>query len=167
MFALLLGLVIAGLPGFAESAGGVQWTTPEGWVDQGSRPMRAATYEVKDAECAVYYFGPGQGGGVDANVERWLGQFEAEGSPKIEKRTIHGLAVTTVDVHGTYLGAGGPMATGKIRKPDYRMLAAVVEAAKGNVFFKFTGPEETIDEEQERFHAMLESLNRPLLPDNR
>ena len=37
--------------------------------------MRAATYMVDGAECVVYFFGAGQGGSIEANVERWKGQF--------------------------------------------------------------------------------------------
>ena len=60
--------------------------------------MRAATYTVGEGECAVFYFGAGQGGGVQANIDRWIGQFEPEGKPVTAKRTINGLAVTTIDV---------------------------------------------------------------------
>ena len=51
--------------------------------------MRAATYSIDPvgadggvAECIVNYFGPGQGGGVDANIERWKGQFRSAAPPK-------------------------------------------------------------------------------------
>src|SRR5271166_5893164 len=81
----------------ADSGAGVRWTMPAGWKAETQRPMRLATYRVgADAECGVYYFGPGQGGSVDANLERWVGQFlQADGksskdSAKIRKQTIHG-----------------------------------------------------------------------------
>ena len=53
---------------------------------------------------------------MDANLDRWIGQFlQADGKPskaaaKIAKRTIHGWPVTTVDVSGAYTGMGGPTA---------------------------------------------------------
>ena len=50
--------------------------------------MRAATYDIpaapgdKDnAECAVYFFGEGQGGSIDAKLERWKNQFH-RGPPR-------------------------------------------------------------------------------------
>jgi hypothetical protein len=55
---------------FAESAAGVRWNSPAGWKNEGSRPMRAATYIVDDAECGVYFFGAGMGGSVQANLDR-------------------------------------------------------------------------------------------------
>lgn len=152
----------------AESAGGVKWTTPAGWKTEGTaRPMRAATYDIpaapgdKDpAECAVYFFGQGQGGSIDANLERWKGQFHNASPAKTAKRTIHGLAVTTIDVSGSYSGMGGPMAPSTTTKPAYRMLGAIVEGPGGNVFFKFTGPEKTIAQNQAKFDSMLASVSK-------
>jgi len=83
--------------------------------------MRAATYTVTPAsagqdtaECIVNYFGPGQGGSVDANIERWKSQVQgASGKPapaKVAERKVRGLTITTVDASGTYSGMGGPTA---------------------------------------------------------
>ncbi len=152
----------------AESAGGVRWTAPAGWKPEAERPMRAATYRVpaaagdqEDGECAVFYFGPGQGGGVDANMQRWVGQFEQQqGPPQTRKQTINGLPVTTIDLAGSYTGAGGPMATVKTAKPGYRLLGGIVEAPQGAVFFKFTGPAKTVAAQQAAFQKMLNSIAR-------
>src|SRR6187399_2444250 len=63
----------------------------------------------------------GAGGTVDANIERWIGQFQdAAGKPlakekaKIDKTKIDGLEVHVVDLKGTFKDtAGGPFAGGK------------------------------------------------------
>ena len=145
------GLLMAALWLAADSGAGVRWTVPASWKAEAQRPMRLATYTVAPgAECGVYYFGPGQGGSVDANLDRWIGQFlQADGKPskaaaKIAKRTIHGLPVTTVDVSGAYTGMGGPTAQPGPAVPGYRMLGAIVEGPQGSVFFKFTGPAKTV-----------------------
>ena len=69
----LLGALAASVR--AESAGGLSWTAPAGWKSQPKR-MRAANYVVPAAggdseagECGVYFFGPGQGGSIEANVQ--------------------------------------------------------------------------------------------------
>jgi hypothetical protein len=109
---------------FAQSAAGLRWTAPAGWKAEAERPMRAATYSIVPAtgdtgvaECVVNFFGPGQGGGIDANVERWKSQvLGADGKPaaaKVDKRTVRGVAITMVDASGTYTGMGGPMMAGK------------------------------------------------------
>jgi len=156
----------------AETVAGLKWSAPAGWkAESGARPMRVATYIVpaspddKDsAECAVYFFGEGQGGGIQANLDRWKGQFHAPaGKPldaKSGKRTIHGLPVTTIDVTGDYSGMGGPMAGGGAAKSGYRMLGAIVEGPSGNVFFKFTGPAKTIAANQPKFELLLGSVSK-------
>ncbi|WP_342377098.1 hypothetical protein NVS55_37585 [Myxococcus stipitatus] len=156
----------------APEAGGLTWTAPSEWAAQGARPMRAATYKLPAAkgdaepgELAVFYFGPGQGGAVDANVKRWLGQFQtADGKPvdgvaKTKTEKLNGMPVTTVDVKGTYLG-GGPMMGPSTPKPGYRLLGAIVEGSEGAIFFKLTGPEKTVAASEKAFRKMLESVKK-------
>src|SRR5258708_6232889 len=128
----------------AESVAGLRWTPPGGWKSEGVRPMRAATYMVDGAECVVYFFGAGQGGSIEANVERWKGQFRQPDDAKAGKRTIHGLTVTTLDISGDYSGMGGPMAAEKSLKSGYRLLGAIVEGPGGHIFLKLTRPSKTI-----------------------
>jgi hypothetical protein len=105
----------------AQSVAGLKWAPPAAWkAEEGSRPMRAATYTVlpasgdtANAECVVYFFGAGQGGSIDANLERWKGKIVGpDGKPaeaKIAKGTVDD-PVTTIDSSGDYNGMGGPMA---------------------------------------------------------
>lgn len=149
----------------ADSGAGVRWTVPASWKAEAQRPMRLGTYTVAPgAECGVYYFGQGQGGSVEANIDRWVGQFlRADGKPskaaaKIAKHTVHGLPVTTVDVSGAYTGMGGPAAQPAPAVAGYRMLGAIVEGPQGSIFFKFVGPAKTIAQNQAAFDKMIASL---------
>ena len=105
------------IPALAASVAGLKWTAPSTWKVEAARPMRAATYtlplsfgDAGSAECAVYFFGAGQGGSVEANLDRWKGQILGPtGKPadaQIQKRTIHSLPVTTIDPTGSYAGIG-------------------------------------------------------------
>jgi len=153
---------------FAESAAGVRWTAPAAWKAEAARPMRAATYTLPlaagdqgVAECVVNFFGPGQGGGVDANIERWRGQVQgSDGKPaaaKIDKRTGRAVPITVIDSSGTYTGMGGPMMAGKPVN-GYRLLGAIVEGPGGSVFFKLTGPAKTVAAQQKNFEQLLASI---------
>jgi len=155
----------------ADSVAGLKWNPPAGWKSQGSTSMRAATYvlppapgDADNAECVVYFFGAGQGGSVEANIERWKGQFlQPDGKPapgKVEKRTVHGLPVTTIESAGDYAGMGGPMAQGGGAKHKYRLLGAIVEGPGGNVFIKFTGPEKTVALHQRHYDELLASFEK-------
>lgn len=168
---LALFTILASTVLLAESAGGIQWTAPKVWKSQPERPMRTATYLVpaapgdkEDGECAVFYFGPGQGGGVEDNLKRWIGQFgqadgkSSEQAAHTRKSTVNGLKVTHIDVSGTYSGIGGPMAPSRVSKPGYRLLGAIVEGPQGAVFFKFTGPSKTVAANQAAFETLVKSL---------
>jgi hypothetical protein len=164
-----IALALATTSLFAESAAGVRWMAPVGWKAEAARPMRAATYTIPAAagdkaagECIVSFFGAGQGGTVDANVERWRGQFRGpDGKPptgQVRTRTVNTLKVTTLDLSGEYTGMGGPMATKPSSAPGYRLLGAIVEGPGGNLFFKFTGPAKTVAANQQKFEQMVASL---------
>jgi hypothetical protein len=122
--------------------------------------MRLNTYTVGEgAECGVYYFGPGEGGSVQANLDRWVGQFQdPPAPPRIQHLTVHGLKVTTVDMAGSYSGMGGPMASGGARKPGFRLLGAIAEGPEGSVFFKFTGPAKIVATQAAAFDKMVQTL---------
>jgi len=156
---------------FAESVAGLKWTPPAGWKSSGTTSMRAATYPVAPvqgdrdaAECVVYFFGLGQGGSIQANIDRWKGQFSTSGGKpapaRIIKTTVHGLPVTTIDVSGEYSGMAGPLATASVRVSGYRLLGAIVESPGGNVFIKFTGSAKTIAANQPKFQQLLNSFEK-------
>jgi hypothetical protein len=117
----------------------------------------------------------GAGGSVQANLDRWYGQFsQPDGSATKDKATsktlkLAGCNVTVIDVSGTYKDMpGGPMAGGRsIDRPDYRMLAAIVEipgaggAADGQTerhFIKFYGPSATVAKSADGFRKMIEGM---------
>ena len=169
-YAILLSfLTLCATSVLAESAAGVRWVAPAGWTNEGSRPMRAATYTIApapgdsaNAECGLYFFGAGQGGTIEANLERWKSQFKGPDGKvapaQIAKRTVHGLTITIIDTSGEYSGLGGPMAASARSVPGYRLLGAIVAASGGNLFVKFTGPAKTISENQRKFEQMLASF---------
>ncbi len=162
----LLLFVAAAVLAVEGTAGGIKWNAPASWKPQAPRQMRVATYDIPAApgadagECGVFYFGKGQGGGVDDNLERWVKQFEGASAPKKGEKSIHGLRVHTIDISGTYLQSGGPMMQSQGKKPGYRLLGAIVEAPEGYIFFKSIGPSATIGKAQADFDALLGTLAR-------
>jgi hypothetical protein len=157
----------------APAAGDLKFTAPEGWISEPpTSAMRKAQYRLprasgdpEDGELVVFYF-QGQGGSVQANIDRWIGQFrKADGSPasgtaKVSKKTVQAIPLTIVDVGGTYSGAGmgGPMTQSTAPKSDFRMLAAVAETASGPWFFKLTGPARTVTHWEPSFQSFLETI---------
>ncbi len=149
------------------SVAGLKWGVPSRWMAQGDRPMRAATYAIPPAqgdsdaaECAVFYFGNDQGGTVDANIDRWVGQFEQASAPNRGTKDVGGMKVTTVAISGAYLAPSGPMMMPTGKKDNYRLLGAIVEGPQGSVFFKLTGPQKTVEASSAEFDALIGSIQK-------
>ena len=131
-------------------------------------PLRMASYEVpkvagdsEDGELAVFYFGPGQGGSIDANVDRWVKQFSGidPGDVKRADRVANGLRQHTVEVqHGTFDAGQMSMGASAGPKKDYALEGAIVEAPSGAYFFKMTGPAKTIAAARPAFLQLLDSV---------
>jgi hypothetical protein len=122
--------------------------------------------DSEDGELVIYYFG-GEGGSAQANLERWYGQFEQpDGASSSEKAktaaaTVDGMATTTVDLSGTYVAPVTPMdPTNRYNKPNFRMLAAVLETGEGPFFFKLVGPEKTIEKWSSTFGDFVKSAKK-------
>jgi hypothetical protein len=142
------------MPG-ADSQAAIVWTPPSTWqVLPNPSPMRLATYKVSDAaELSVARVG----GSVDANVQRWVGQFD--GSPKADltEKQVSGMKVTVVRIAGTFLG-GGMGGAAPEKKDGWAMLAAVVESTGAPYFFKLLGPADQVDHARAAFDQLVASV---------
>ncbi len=142
------------------------WTVPSGWTDQGASTMRLATYVFHgtgstEAQCAVYYFGPGQGGTVEANLERWQGEFKDAKPPEMTQLTANGVTIQRISMTGTYMAHVGMMGQGSsTESPNWALLGAIAEGPNGSVFFKFTGPEAAVKAAGKAFDGMLKSIHK-------
>jgi hypothetical protein len=153
----------------AASAGGLRWQESAPFERRASKSsMRAAEYGLsgdESTELAVFYFGPDQGGSVDANVSRWIGQFtQPDGSPSTDKakretRKVGDLEVTMLELAGNYSGGMAmPGAPQPSPQTDAMLLAAIVAGPKGPVFFKLVGPRATAERIRADFDRMIGSL---------
>ena len=146
---------------------GVAWQTPARWVEEPATGMRLATYVIpapaaggEAARCAVYYFGPGQGGGTEDNIERWIGEFENAGAPVRRDWEVRGLKVSRVEVAGTYMAHADPAQGSSGPSPDWTLIGAIVEGPNGALFFKLTGPSRSAAPAAKEFDGLLASLRK-------
>jgi hypothetical protein len=141
----------------------LRFTMPSSWRRvPPTSSMRAAQAVIPgpagDAELAVFFFGVGAGGSVEANLQRWMNQIipDGGGAPQRETFESRGLRITWVDAHG--LLKPGEMGMGPAAPQlNTRLLGAVIEGEGGPWFFKATGPEATLAPQRDAFIAMLHS----------
>ncbi|HAF23434.1 MAG TPA: hypothetical protein DCK93_11090 [Blastocatellia bacterium] len=160
-----------------NAAGDLHNKAPDGWkAETPTSNMRVAEFKLpkvegdsEDAQLVLYYFGPGQGGTAQANIDRWINQMQQpDGHPskeraKTETLTVNNLSVTTVDVLGTYNGGmappgGGMPAATPGDMSNYRLRAAVIETPKGSYFVKLTGPQKTISRWDQAYTDYIKSF---------
>jgi hypothetical protein len=148
----------------------VSWKAPERWTSvPPTSSMRKATFKVPAAkgdseggEVAVFYFGAGQGGSVEANVQRWIGQFSGVEASSIQRsdQTAGAFKAHLVEIpSGTYTDSMAAMHGGAVSpKEKYALLGAIVETPVGPYFFKFTGPKATVAAAKSDFASLLSSI---------
>lgn len=141
----------------------VTWTVPDSWeAARNPNGMRVATYRVRgdgSADDAVDISVARAGGSNDANIARWQEQFDADPATRRTDASIQGLAVTLVDIRGTYRGGGMMPGAPPESHPGWTMLAAIVAPPAGAAyFFKVLGPSSAVDKTRSAFGALVQSL---------
>ena len=159
------------LPLWTFAQGSLKYDPPKGWVSKPpASAMRVAEFvlpkaigDPEDASLAIFFFG-GQGGSVEANLERWTNQMaqpdgrDSRKVAKTERFTSNGMKVTVLDVSGTYTAEMRPGASERHNKPNFRLKAAVLETSAGPYFFKLTGPQKTVARWDESFATFIKSV---------
>ena len=152
----------------------VAFTPPAAWQDLGPSNMRAAQYRLAPvpgdaaaAEVNVFYFGPESGGGVEPNLQRWIGQMvlpgggDAAAAAQRSSFTADGMPGHVVTLDGTYKSGGGPMMGGETKLLEgYRLVGVVLEGPQGSLFFKLTGPVATAKAMETQLMAMVQGARR-------
>ncbi len=160
------------LPSGRKSFGGINVAEPDGWQSATpSSSMRVAEYHMagakpqdKEATLAVF---AGKMGSVEANVNRWFGQFTpADGGQKGDpgrrwEKMVDGMEVVFVDISGTFAPNMGMSQQGNTPPAEnYRMLGAIVDFGPKFFYFKLTGPRDTVGLWTASFEQFIEGIKR-------
>ncbi|MBK7670010.1 MAG: hypothetical protein IPJ24_01290 [bacterium] len=163
-----------GMAGRQAILAAVAFTPPAGWQDLGPTNMRQAQYrlapiggDTAPAEVNVFYFGAESGGGVDANLQRWVNQMvmpDGSDPSATAKRTsfsADGMPGHIITLEGTYKSGGGPMMGGETKMLEgYRLVGVVLEGPQGSLFFKLTGPVATAKVMEADLMKMMEGARK-------
>jgi hypothetical protein len=144
------------------------FTLPTGWTELAPAQQRFINLMPAgnpDAACYLTILG-GNGGGMAANVNRWLGQL---GLDPLDEAGIEALpTLTTMELEGTLVeGRGHFSGMDDQSRDDWGLLGLIlpmqVPDSSGVVkeltaFVKMTGPGELLDAERANFEAFCKSL---------
>jgi len=166
-------LLTGAIPAVSHAQGTVtlleyQAAVPAGWTTApASSSMRLAQYTISGAggspgaEVVVYYFGKGQGGNVESNLQRWKSQFSMpDGSPVFESVTRDSTGtfpITVAEYRGTYargIGAGDEAAA----KPGQSLIAVIAETPRGTLFVQLFGATAVVTPQRDGLVRFVKSL---------
>ncbi|MCH8334062.1 hypothetical protein IIC65_09020 [Candidatus Sumerlaeota bacterium] len=142
---------------------------PDAWeIELPSSTMRLAQLRIPasegDAPSGAEVTVTQAGGGVEANLNRWYGQMrQPDGRPssmvaKVEKLSAGSMAVTFVDIPGTFAPGAMPGRPALSPQSNWRMLGAIIEAPGGLLFVKATGPDRTMRDNLEKMKRFVISI---------
>jgi len=152
-----------GSSGQRIEARGLVFDLPADWTPEPPESsMRLVQASIRGSggggQFTVFHFGEGGGGGVEPNLQRWIGQMERASSEEPERQIVEvgAYRATWVDVDGT-LEASTIGSFPPTDMPGYTLFGAVVEGPGGPWFLRAVGPQETMDAHRDAFVAMLRS----------
>lgn len=135
----------------------VQWV----WVKPSMR-FRTLQYAVPGkngqgaADLIFSVFAAGDGGPIDANIDRWVGQFSGvDGEPPRFERSsgeVAGMRFTQTELEGNYAGMGAAAP-----RPGWAQLGAIIQAPGRNIFIRLLGPAKTVLSNKGTFEKMIDS----------
>lgn len=142
---------------FVAGGAKITYQVPSGWQDAGARPMREVNLKVAEGvECYVSVLN-GDGGGIEANLNRWRSQMgneplSADGIAELPRLDVIGEPSPLLSVEGTYKGMRDETIA------DARMLATVRSLDGATVFVKLLGPKKSVDAHEAAFRTFCKSM---------
>ncbi|MEP6779053.1 MAG: hypothetical protein ABJC26_04130 [Gemmatimonadaceae bacterium] len=141
-------------------------TVPKMWTSRApASKMRLAEFVAGapgGAEVIVYSFGPGQGGTVEANLERWKSQFSnPDGKPvseSVSQGKVGTFPMTVVEYQGTYARGIGAGSAPQDALPNHILIAAIVETPKGSLIFQMFGPKAAAAAQRDAYLSFVKSM---------
>ena len=165
-------LLIASLALLVQApAPALKYEMPQGWTSKApSSRMRVAEFtlpkvegDAEDATLVITYFG-GQGGTVQANLDRWVTQMsQPDGRPtkdvaKTSTLKANDLSLTIMDIPGTFVAEVAPGSSEHHNKPGFLFKGAVIEGKGGPFFVRLVGPAKTVAKWDASVLAFFKSL---------
>jgi hypothetical protein len=146
---------------------GYRAEVPSGWTSRApSSTMRLAEYAPLatadgSAEVVVFFFGPAQGGNVEANLARWRGQFSNPDGAPVTQMVTHDSSgtfpLTFAEYRGTYRRGIGAGSADSVRTGQ-ELIAAIAETPRGTLFIQMFGPDARVAAEHDTFVRFVKGL---------
>jgi len=139
---------------------GFRLRVPAGWRQAELTPAQQgfvdARFEIPSLGDDVRLSLSTIGGGVAANIDRWVGQFSLPdgATPITETMEVDGIPVNWVDLSGEFRGMQ------QAPQPGWRMLGAAFDGEPRDFYIKLTGPAAAVGQIEDEFRGFVTSVRR-------
>ena len=135
---------------------GIRFDVPASWDEQPESEFYEAKYLIGSESGEMMLTLTTMGGGVEANLERWVGQFQqSPGSrPRRDTLRVDGTSSEWLDVRGTFRSRVG-------NRPgpheDWRLLGVAIPMRPRPFLLKLVGPRAAVSEFEDEFRSFVRS----------
>ncbi|MCA9014033.1 MAG: hypothetical protein KDA77_01765 [Planctomycetaceae bacterium] len=139
---------------------GIQFEVPAGWEQVALSPeqqgMISASFRIPQAGDGVKLTLSSVGGGIDANLQRWKGQFQLPPgeAPLQETIRVDHVDAIWIDLRGTF--DSGPAISSSVAS-GMRMIGVAIPRSPRDFYLKLTGPREQLLKVETEFRDFVKS----------
>jgi hypothetical protein len=144
---------------FEKSFEGIRFSVPAGWREVELAPAQQgfidARFQIPTPHGDVTLTFSSNGGGIDTNVRRWVGQFHPPSGkqPVVEELDVAGKKATWVDLIGEFDAGpmGGNAAPISGAPPVERMLGVAIPLGSRDFYLKLRGSDAAVTDVRAAF----------------
>ena len=136
---------------------GIGFNIPNNWQELPNQTMVDSKFLIPSEHGEMEMTLTSMGGGLEANLQRWVGQvgLEPGDEPSWSTVDVAGIESRMVDVRGSFNSTVG---ASRGAKEDWRLIGIAVPLPR-DFFVKLVGPREAVVEFQDELDAFLETAH--------
>jgi len=141
----------------------LNWVSPQAWKEEPGRHMRMVSFHLiadpQAIDCYIIALA-GPAGGLEANLERWLGQLGLPtSSAYVDQLIVSAQGLKTKDgLDVKVFDFSALQAQGNLT--DKTMIASMIPVGQTTVFVKMTGSMSSVKQNKDNFLKLLGSISR-------
>jgi len=135
---------------------GIRFDVPTAWDEQPESEFYEAKYLIASDEGEMMLTLTTMGGGIDANLQRWVGQFQLDSGdrPRRDTLSIDGTKSQWLDVRGTFRSQVGSSPGPHL---DWRLLGVAIPMSRRPFLLKLVGPRAAVSSFEDEFRSFVRS----------
>ena len=135
---------------------GIRFDVPRAWNEQPESEFYEAKYVIPSDEGDMTLTLTTMGGGIDANLQRWVGQFlQAPGDrPRRDTLRVDGTRSEWLDVRGTFRSQVG---SSPGPHDNWRLLGVAIPMSRRPFLLKLVGPHAAVSSFEDQFRGFVRS----------